>query len=77
MLKCQTVRKPALFLLQLSSETSISFRPVYENKTLNYKMQLELGNGSGRVWFMFVSNLNGLRISWSKPNPFIKWVEKL
>ena len=38
--------------------------------------KLELGNGSGRVGFVFMSNLNELRIPQPKPNPFIKRVEK-
>jgi len=37
---------------------------------------VELENGSGQVRFVFVSNLNGLKISQPKPNPFIKRVEK-
>ena len=36
------------------------------------KFFVELGNGSGRVGFISVSNLNGLRISQPEPNPFIK-----
>jgi len=37
--------------------------------------QLELENRSGRVVFVFVSNLNGLRKLGLEPNPFIKWVD--
>jgi len=40
------------------------------------KVKLELGNRLRRVEFMFVSNLNGLRISQPEPNPFIKGFEK-
>ena len=39
--------------------------------------QLELGNRSCRVGFVFVSNLNGLRNPQPEPNPFIKRVENL
>jgi len=37
---------------------------------------LELGNRPCRVGFVFVSNLNGLRIPLLEPNLFIKRVEK-
>ena len=38
--------------------------------------RLELSNRSCQVGFVFVLNLNGLKISRSEPNPFIKRVEK-
>jgi len=38
---------------------------------------LELGNGSGQVGFVFVSNLNGLTISQPEPNLFIKGLKTL
>jgi len=38
--------------------------------------QLELGNRLCRVGFVFVFNLNELKISRLEPNPFIKRVEK-
>jgi len=38
--------------------------------------KLELGNGLGWVGFVFILNLNRLRVSQPEPNPFIKRVEK-
>jgi len=38
--------------------------------------KLELGNRSCQVGFVFVSNLNGLKIPRSEPNLFIKGIEK-
>ena len=40
-------------------------------------LRLDPKNGSSRVGFVFVLNLNGLRISQPEPNPFIKRIEKL
>ena len=42
----------------------------------SYASKLELDNRSCPVGFVFVSNLNGLRIPQPESNPFIKWIEK-
>ena len=39
-------------------------------------MTIELGNRSGQIGFVFISNLNGLRIPQLESNSFIKRVEK-
>jgi len=65
------------FIINLNDETSdYSFWKITRTpcKHAVKAFALELGNRSGRVGFVFVSNLNGLRISRPEPNSFIKWV---
>ena len=52
-------------------------RPSFWSGLPVIQLYIELSNRSGRVDNVFVLNLNGLRISQPKPNPFIKRVEKL
>ena len=42
--------------------------------SINY--QVELVNRLRPIGFVFVSNLNRLRISQSEPDPFMKWIGK-